>query len=286
MAADAAEDAETNRFGAEVARDAAAGAIAAHDTALAAVDGLVSASAVTLATAWEQSDIAVFQSGVANLRFIDTQAAFQSGDSTGVSFNAQSSQVAADASAIAAGLSDAAAVETRTMGDQAIGHAEQSDVAAQQYLGAVSLADSFAAGAVQSFGIAEGAAGRSSGFAEAAAILAAQLGTLRAGSASDIAAAARDGAVLQAQQAAQSRDAALAAAQSARFMGERVFFTVTAQRAAVVVQRANEARVAADLAIDAAARAQSDAAAAAALAGQSGGIVTENGQPGGGAGTQ
>lgn len=287
-ASEAAEETATNRFGAEVARDAAAGAIAAHDTALAAVDGLVSASVVTLETAWEQSDIAVFQSGIANLRFIDTQAAFQSGDPSGVSFNAQGSQVAADASVIAAGLSDAAAVETRAMGDQAIGHAEQSSGAAQQYLGAVSLADSFAAGAVQSFGIADGAAGRSSGFAEAAAVLAAQLGTLRAGSASDIAAAARDGAVLQAQQAAQSRDAALAAAQSARFMGERVFFTVTAERAALVVQRANEARVAADLAIDAAARAQSDASAAAALAAQSGGpiIISGGGQPGGGSGNE
>jgi hypothetical protein len=284
-AAEAAEETEFNHMGAVSARGEAAGAIANHDSALAAVDGLVSSSALTLETAWDQSDIAVFESGVANIRFIDTQAAFQSGDPEGASLNAGLSQSAANASTVAAGLSNEAAVATRTFGDQAIVHAEQSALAAQQYVGAVSLADSFAASAVQSFGHADGAAERSSGFAEAAAALAAQLGTLRAGSASDIAAAARDSAVLQAQQAAQSRDSALAAAQSARFMGERVFFTVTAERAALVVQRANEARVAADIAIAAADRAQSDAAAAAALVGQSGGgVVISDGGPGGGPG--
>jgi len=273
-AAEAAEETEVNHVGAAAARDAAAGAIANHDAALAAVDGLVSSSAVTLQTAWYQSEIAVLQSGVANIRFIETQAAFQSGDSEGASLNAQLSQSAADASTEAAGLSSQAAVVTHTFGDQAILHAEQSADAAQRYLGAVSLADSFAAGAVQSFGRADGAAVQSGGFAEAAAVLAAQLGTLRAGSAADIAAAARDGAVLQAQQAAQSRDSALAAAQSARFMGERVFFTAAAERAALVVQRANEARVAADIAIAAAQRAQSDASAATALAAQPGGVIT------------
>lgn len=284
-AAEAAEETEFSHMGAVSARGAAAVAIANHDSALAAVDGLVSSSAVTLETAWDQSDIAVFESGVANIRFIDTQAAFQSGDLNGAAQNARDSLNAANASTDAAGLSNEAAVATRTFGDQAIVHAEQSALAAQQYVGAVSQADSFAASAVQSFGDADGAAERSSGFAEAAAALAAQLGTLRAGSASDIAAAARDHAVLQAQQAAQSRDSALAAAQSARFMGERVFFTVTAERAALVVQRANEARVAADIATAAADRAQSDAAAAAALVGQSGGgIVISDGGPGGGPG--
>lgn len=270
-AAEAATETEANHIGAAAARDSAAGAIANHNDALAAVDGLVSSSAVSLETAWEQSDIAVAQSGIANIRFIDTQAAFQIGDPNAVSFNASASQAAADLSGIAAAQSDAAAEQTRTFGDQAILRAEQSADAGQQYLAAVSLADSFSANAVQSFGNAEGAAGRASGFAEAAAVLAAQLGTLRAGNASDIAAAARDLAVVQAQQAAQSRDSALAAAQSARFMGERVFFTVTAERAALVVQRANEARVAADIALTAAGRAAGDAAAAAALAAQGGG---------------
>ena len=57
-------------------------------------------------------------------------------------------------------------------------------------------------------------------------------------------------------------DAALAAADAARSMGDRVFFTRTAEIAADTVSRADQARIFADQAIQAATNARIDAASA------------------------
>jgi hypothetical protein len=274
----AAATALDSQVAAEVARADATEAVNLHNTALAAVEGLVTASIDTVRTAQSESGIAILQAGVANARFVDTQSAVAAGDSVGASTNAGLSQQAADRSTTAANLSDAAAAATRGFADEAALHVQESAPAEGQYLEAVAQAHAAVASAVGAVGGANSAVNATDAFASAAAALAQQLNTrppdqvaLLAGSAAAIALQARDDARIQRDQAVLSRQAAEEAAADAQTRGQQVFFQAVANRAAIVEQRANQARAAADAALSAAQQAQSDAAAAAALAGQSGG---------------
>jgi len=246
-------------------------------------DGLDALSSGALSTAVTQSEEAVQQATIANLRFIDAQTAFNGGIPADVSLNAGLSGLAANLSTTAANASNNAAIQAQGHADQAVVQAGISAAAGERYTVQVNGAQQSAADAIAAFSAYTAAASRSDTFALAAAGFAQQLGTVPAGNAATIAAEARAIANGQLSQATAARDAAQAAADAAATMGERVFFTATAARAAQVVARAEQARAAADNALASAAQAQADAAAAAQLAAQSGGGGIN---PGGGAGGQ
>jgi len=246
-------------------------------------DGLDALSSGALSTAVTQSEEAVQQATIANLRFIDAQTAFNGGFPAEVSLNAGLSGLAASLSTTAANVSNTAAIQVQGHADQAVVQAGISAAAGERYTVQVNGAQQSAAAATAAWTACTAAASRSDTFSIAAQDLALQIGSVRAGNADTIARGARSLAIVQLSQATAARDAAQTAADAAATMGERVFFTATAALAAQVVARAEQARAAADTALASAVQAQADAAAAAQLAAQSGGGAVS---PGGGAGGQ
>lgn len=165
----------------------------------------------------------------------------------------------------AADRSDGYAVESRAHADVAAIRAVDSAQAQVQYETQLELADGAAAHAGGLALVAGYQAGEAQVHASAAQLFEAAIASARSNAALQFALNAQLQASVQRNLAAASHEAAMAAAQNARSMGDRVFFTRTAEIAAAAMTRANEARAFADEAIAAAALARADADAALAL---------------------
>ncbi len=233
------------------ARDSASQAIDMHNEALTTVSSLFSSAGVSLAEAQSQMNFAVGSAEDAHGFFLTTQ------------LDDFASALSADASAsqseFSAGASDSSATETRGYANDALLQAAISSQASTDYSKAVGDADNFAGAAGTAASGATSAASQAASFSQAADNFAHAIGSAQAMTAANYAIAAREQAIVQRAGAVASHTAALAAANSARSMGERVFFTRTAEIAADTVARADQARVFADQAIAAANGARGDA---------------------------
>ena len=248
------------------ARDSASQAIGVHNEALTTVSSLFASAGVSLTETESQMNFAVGFSNDAHAFFLAT------------TFQDFSSAFSADASAtqseFSAGASDSSAIETRGYANKALEQAAISQEAGNDYSVALAQANAFAAVAGTATTGATNSAAQALAFSQAATNFAVVIGSAQANSARDFALAARDQAIVQRAGAVASRDAALAAADAARSMGDRVFFTRTAEIAADTVSRADQARMFADQAIQAATNARTDAASALVVAsGASGQII-------------
>ncbi len=233
------------------ARDTASQAIGVHNEALTTVSSLFASAGVSLTETQNQRNLAVDFSNDAHTFFLATT--YQ--DFT----NASNADASATQSEFSASASDSSAIETRGYANEALLQAAISQQAGSDYSNALDQANAFAAvGGTASAGATNSAA-QALAFSQAATNFAAAIGSAQANIARDFALAARDQAIVQRSGALASRDAALAAAESARSMGERVFFTRTAEIAADTVARADQARIFADQAIQAATNARTDA---------------------------
>ena len=236
------------------ARDSASQAIGVHNEALTTVSSLFASAGVSLTETQSQMFSAVGFSNDAHAFFLAT------------TFQDFSSALSADASAtqseFSAGASDSSAIETRGYANMALEQAAISQQAGDDYSVALAQANTFAAVAGTATTGATNSAAQALAFSQAATNFAVVIGSAQANSARDFALAARDQAIVQRAGAVASRDAALAAADAARSMGDRVFFTRTAEIAADTVYRADQARMFADQAIQAATNARTDAASA------------------------
>ena len=236
------------------ARDSASQAIGVHNEALTTVSSLFASAGVSLTEAESQMNFAVGFSNDAHTFFLAT------------TYNGFESAFSADASAtqseFSAGASDSSAIETRGYANMALEQAAISQQAGNDYSVAFAQANAFAAVAGTATTDATNSAAQALAFSQAATNFAFVIGSAQANSARDFALAARDQAIVQRAGAVASRDAALAAADEARSGGDRVFFTRTAEIAADTVSRADQARMFADQAIQAATNARTDAASA------------------------
>ena len=236
------------------ARDSASQAIGVHNEALTTVSSLFASAGVSLTEAQSQMNFAVGYAIEANGFFLTTT--YQDFES------AFSADASATQSEFSAGASDSSAIETRGYATMALEQAAISQQAGKDYSVALAQANTFAAVAGTATSGASNSADQALAFSQAANNFAIVIGSAQGNSARDFALAARDQAIIQRAGAAASRDAALAAADAARSMGDRVFFTRTAEIAADTVSRADQARFFADQAIQAATNARTDAASA------------------------
>ena len=236
------------------ARDSASQAISVHNEALTTVSSLFASAGVSLTEAESQMNFAVGFSNDAHIFYLAT--IYQDFESA---FGADASATQSEFSASA---SDSSAIETRGYANMALEQAAISQQAGDDYSVALAQANAFAAVAGTATTGATNSAAQALAFSQAATNFAVVIGSAQANSARDFALAARDQAIVQRAGAVASRDAALAAADAARSMGDRVFFTRTAEIAADTVSRADQARFFADQAIQAATNARTDAASA------------------------
>ena len=236
------------------ARDTALQAIGVHNEALTTVSTLFTSAGVSLAEAQSQMNFAIGFANDANVFFLATTL----GDFSNA-YNADNSATQSEFASVA---SDSSAIETLGYANEALLQAGISQQAGIDYATALEQADGFAAAAGTATSGATVSAAQALAFSQAASNFAAAIGSAQADTARDFAIAARDQAIVQRSGALASRDAALAAADSARSMGERVFFTRTAEIAADTVARADQARIFADQAIQAATNARTDATSA------------------------
>ena len=234
-------------------------AIGVDNETLISVSSLFDSAGDSLAEAHSQRNYAFGFANAAHTFYLKTT--FQDYVNAG---NAASSAIQSEFSAAA---SNSAAIETRGYATEAIFLAGISQQAGLDYATALAQADGFAANAATATSGAIDAAAIASHFSQAAVQFADAIGTTQANISRDHAIEARKEAIIQRNSAVASRDAAfrardeaLAAADSARSMGERVFFNNTAQKAAETVALADQARMFADQAIQAAMNAQTDAA--------------------------
>ncbi len=241
------------------AHDIAVSAIDAHDQALGNVTLLFASAGDSLTATQTHRDSAVAFSDEAHGFFVLASDGFD------VANNASFADGSAVQSEYASIAADGSAIQTRGYADQALIEAATSTQASGDFATALAAADGFVLAAGSAHTGATSAAGQAETFAAAAQNFALAIGSTLAMSASDFAIAARDQAIAQRNGASSSRLAALAAANAARTMGERVVFTRTAEIAGQTVVRADQARILAQQAIDAAALARIDANAALAL---------------------
>ena len=248
------------------ARDSASQAISVHNEALTTVSSLFASAGVSLTEAESQMNFAVGYAIEANGFFLTTT--YQDFES------AFSADASATQSEFSASASDSSAIETRGYANMALEQAAISQQAGNDYSVALAQANTFAAVAGTATTDATNSAAQALAFSQAATNFAVVIGSAQANSARDFALAARDQAIVQRAGAVASRDAALAAADAARSMGDRVFFTRTAEIAADTVSRADQARFFADQAIQAATNARTDAASAMVVANGGSGQTT------------
>lgn len=243
----------------------AGGAIAQHNAALASVSSLHQDAGFTMVNAQNQMNVAVDEQGAAHGYYVLAQEAALIEDYRAINGNAEHADSHAILSAVASELSTTHAAETRTHANAALLLVPQSVNAQAAYTAAVGSADGFAQAAQDARLATAVAREQSETFSLAAQTFSSQIASAQATTAANFAAAAHAHAIEQLSLAVQAQTDAYAAANSARSMGERVFFTRTAEIAGATVLRAGQAEEFARLARVASDAARADTNAAFAL---------------------
>lgn len=243
----------------------AGGAITQHNTALASVSSLHQLAGTTMVNAQHQMNVAVAEQTQTHGYYVLAQEAALIEDYRATNGNAEHADSHATLSAVASERSTADAAETRTHANAALLLVPQSVNAQTAYTAAVGSADGFAQAAQIAHAGIVVAIGQTETFSLAAQTFAVQIASAQATAAASFAAAAHTHAIQQLSLAVQARADASAAANSAHSMGERVFFTRTAEIAGATVLRAGQAEEFARLARVASDAARVDANAAFAL---------------------
>ena len=260
------KDAEVARDGAMAADEDASRAVDAHNGAIAQATGHYEAAALAATSAQVERDRAFFYRDEAVAYGGSAQAEFDAGGHPdGVIHFAGLADGSADNSESASVHATAWWVESSSHANQALSYAEDSARASDRYDAAVVSADLATDDASRAVALASDGASKAHDGAALASPLAQAIATAQAMSVLEFAVMAREQAAAQRSAAVEAHQAAAQALQHARSMGERVFFTRTAEIAQQAVERSDAARIFANEAIAAATVARQAADAAAAL---------------------